>query len=160
MPSASCVSIVHLRFQAAATWRLLLRTRVQARAKQVFHPFVTRLHIHKLSLDKKWYTSILWKIKSPLPYILKCVPAHSLKNTLTSYTNSDISTKIIVLLPVDWDKNGLLIIKRLHMMNKIIGYSYVKTKINSIELYGIHQSYTYMFIYMINLRCWTRDTEC
>ena len=30
------------------------------------------------------------------------------KNVLTNYTKSDILTKRFVLLPVDWDKNGLL----------------------------------------------------
>ena len=30
------------------------------------------------------------------------------KNVLTNYIKSDILTKRLVLLPVDWDKNGLL----------------------------------------------------
>ena len=30
------------------------------------------------------------------------------KNTLTNYTKSDALTNRLVLLPVDWDKNGLL----------------------------------------------------
>ena len=47
-----------------------------------------------------------------------------LKNTLTSKTKTDILTKILVLLPVDWDENALLFTKRLHIMNKIIGHSY------------------------------------
>ena len=45
------------------------------------------------------------------------------KNILTNYTKSDILTKILVFLPIDWDKKVLLISKRLHIMNKIIGYS-------------------------------------
>ena len=45
------------------------------------------------------------------------------KNVITKYTNSDIVTKRLVLLPVDWDKNGLLFTKRLHIMNKITAYS-------------------------------------
>ena len=56
------------------------------------------------------------------------------KNTLANYTESIIYIYIytyiyifiykkIVFLPVDWDKNGLLLTKRLHMMSKIIGYS-------------------------------------
>ena len=32
------------------------------------------------------------------------------KNTLTNYTKSDILTKRLVLLLVNWDKNGLLCI--------------------------------------------------
>ena len=36
-----------------------------------------------------------------------------LKNTLTSYTKSDILTERFVLLRVDWDINGLLFTKRL-----------------------------------------------
>ena len=46
------------------------------------------------------------------------------KNTLTNYSKSDILKKRLVLLPVDWDENGILFTKRLHTMNKIIGYSY------------------------------------
>ena len=38
------------------------------------------------------------------------------KNTLINYAKSDV---IIVLLPVNWDKNGLLFNKRLHLMNMI-----------------------------------------
>ena len=45
------------------------------------------------------------------------------KNTLTDYTKSDILTKVSVLLPVEWVKDGLLFKKRLHMMNKFTGYS-------------------------------------
>ena len=46
---------------------------------------------------------------------------NQLYNTLTNYTNSDILTKILVLLPIDLDKQSLLFTKRLHMMNEIIG---------------------------------------
>ena len=46
------------------------------------------------------------------------------KNTLKNYVESDIITQRLVLLSVDWDENGLLITERLHLMNKIIGYSY------------------------------------
>ena len=46
------------------------------------------------------------------------------QNTLTNYSKSDILKKRLVLLPVDWDENGILFTKRLHTMNKIIGYSY------------------------------------
>ena len=45
------------------------------------------------------------------------------KNILTIYNKSDILTKSLVLLPVDWHKNGLLITKRIHIVKKIIGYS-------------------------------------
>ena len=38
------------------------------------------------------------------------------KNTLTNNTKSDIIIKSLVLLPVDWDKNGLLFTKRFHMI--------------------------------------------
>ena len=54
------------------------------------------------------------------------------KITFTNYTKSDISTKGSALLPVDWDKNGLLFTKRLHIMNKIICHSYVRTLMNSL----------------------------
>ena len=45
------------------------------------------------------------------------------KNTLVANTKSDILTKRLGLLPVDWDKNNLLFTKRLHRMNEIIDYS-------------------------------------
>ena len=54
------------------------------------------------------------------------------ETTLTNFIKSDILTKILMLLPVDWDKNGLLFTKWLHIINKIIGYSFVKTIRNSI----------------------------
>ena len=38
-----------------------------------------------------------------------------------------------MLLPVDWDKNGLLTLKRLHMLNKLIVYSQARTNVNSIQ---------------------------
>ena len=38
------------------------------------------------------------------------------KNTSANYTELDIKTKRLMLLPVDWEN----ILKRLHMMNKII----------------------------------------
>ena len=41
------------------------------------------------------------------------------KNILTNYTKCDILIKRLMLLPVDWDKNGLLLTKWLHMN---IGY--------------------------------------
>ena len=44
-----------------------------------------------------------------------------LENTWATNTNSDILTNRLVLLPVDWDKNGSLFTKRLKLMNKIIG---------------------------------------
>ena len=49
------------------------------------------------------------------------------KNTLTNYTKADIITKIL-----DWDKNGLLFIKRLHVMKEFIGHSSAMTILNSI----------------------------
>ena len=54
------------------------------------------------------------------------------KNKLTNYTKSDILTKRLVSLPVDWDENVLLFTKRLRMVYKIIGYSYARTVMNSI----------------------------
>ena len=42
------------------------------------------------------------------------------KDTLTNYTKSYSLTKKLVLLPVEWVKNGLLFTKRLHVLNKIL----------------------------------------
>ena len=41
------------------------------------------------------------------------------ENTLTNFTKTDTLTKRLVLLPVDWDKIGLISTKRLHIMNKV-----------------------------------------
>ena len=45
------------------------------------------------------------------------------KNTLTYFIKSDLTSKRLVFLPVDWDKNGLLFTKRFRMTNKNVGYS-------------------------------------
>ena len=46
-----------------------------------------------------------------------------LNNTLTTYIKSNLLTKRLVLLPVDWDKNCLLFTKQLYMRNNNIGYT-------------------------------------
>ena len=43
------------------------------------------------------------------------------KKTLTNYTKFFLIRKRLVLLPVDWDKNGLLFTKRIHIKEN--GYS-------------------------------------
>ena len=44
------------------------------------------------------------------------------KNTLTNYIKSDVVTKRLALLPVEYDTNGLLFTKaRLHMMILVNG---------------------------------------
>ena len=48
--------------------------------------------------------------------------------------------KKIVLLPVDWDKKGLLFTMKLHMLNQIIGYLWARTVTNSIYLRGAYQT--------------------
>ena len=45
------------------------------------------------------------------------------EHTSTYNTKSDKSTKRLVLLPTDWDENGSLITKQLHIMMKIICHS-------------------------------------
>ena len=45
------------------------------------------------------------------------------KTCLPTVPNPICKQNKLVLLPVDWDENGLLFTKRLHMMNKIIGHS-------------------------------------
>ena len=45
------------------------------------------------------------------------------KNLLTNYMKSNILTKILVLLLVDSDDNGVLFAKQLRMVNEIIDYS-------------------------------------
>ena len=44
-------------------------------------------------------------------------------NTLVNYNKSDMLTKTLVLLSVDWDKNGLLYTKHLHTFNNFISCS-------------------------------------
>ena len=51
-----------------------------------------------------------------------------------------------MLLPVDWDGNDLLFIKRLHMMNRAIGCSYANTNMNRILLCGTYKSHVYIII--------------
>ena len=63
------------------------------------------------------------KVKSYISLHSDMCTKTQFKNTLTNYTNSETLTKILVLLLVDWDKNGLQFTKRLHMMNMFIGYS-------------------------------------
>ena len=65
--------------------------------------------------------TISWKLKLTSPKILRCGSTRNFKNKLTNYTKSEILTKRLMLLPVDWDRNGLLFTMRLNMMNKIIG---------------------------------------
>ena len=45
------------------------------------------------------------------------------KSTLSNGAKSDLLTKRLVWVPVNWDENGILFTKRLHMTNKIICYS-------------------------------------
>ena len=44
------------------------------------------------------------------------------ENSLSNYTETDILPKRLLLLPVVSDNNYSLFSKRLHTMNKIIGY--------------------------------------
>ena len=69
------------------------------------------------------------------------------KNNSTYYTKSDLITKISVLFSVVSDENGILLKKRLHMMNEIIGYSYSSALMTSIKLCGTLQAYTYIYIF-------------
>lgn len=59
------------------------------------------------------------------------------KKILTNNTKSDILTKKLVLLHVDWDKNGLLFTKRLHIINKTIGYS-LQEPISTVFYFVVH----------------------
>ena len=55
---------------------------------------------------------------------------------MTSYTKFYVLTQTLLLLPVEWDENDLLFTKRLQMMTNVITYSYAKTIMSSIEIYG------------------------
>ena len=48
------------------------------------------------------------KLKPKWPEDLRCKTKSSFKNTLTDYSYSDILTKSLLLLPVDYDENGLM----------------------------------------------------
>ena len=54
--------------------------------------------------------TITWKSETTLPYILRCTST-TVQNTVTNLTKSDLFTKRLVFLPIDWDKNGLLFTK-------------------------------------------------
>ena len=70
------------------------------------------------------------------------------KNTLNNYNKPDILTKRLVFLHVDWDKSALLLTKRLHIVNEIIGYSYTRTQMNCVLLCGAHETYIYIYLYI------------
>lgn len=57
-----------------------------------------------------------------------------IKNTLINFTKSNVLIQSLVLLPVDWDKNYLLITKWLLVMIKIFDYSHIRTITNSFEI--------------------------
>ena len=54
------------------------------------------------------------------------------KNTLTNHTKSDILTKRLVFLPVDWDENDLLLTKWLNKTKKRLSVVHSK---NHFEQY-------------------------
>ena len=60
------------------------------------------------------------------------------RKILTNYTTSDISTQILVLLPVDVCENYSVFTKRLEIMINVIVYSYPMTFMNSFEIFGKH----------------------
>ena len=57
-----------------------------------------------------------------------------IKITLINFTKSNVLIQSLVLLPVDWDKNYLLITKWLLVMIKIFDYSHIRTITNSFEI--------------------------
>ena len=74
-----------------------------------------------------------------------------LKNLLTHYTKSDILTKRLVLLHVDWDKSGLLFTKRLHIMNKFHFHTFTFTGLLFIHSMKHYQQY---------LTLWCTSSKC
>ena len=77
------------------------------------HMCVIRFHIQKLTFDKmSLMKTISWELNQ---YCHKFWGRHQhtlLTNTLTNCTKPDTLTKILVLLPVDWEKIDLLIRKQ------------------------------------------------
>lgn len=57
-----------------------------------------------------------------------------IKNTLINFNTSNVQIQSLVLLPVDWDKNYLLITKWLLVMIKVFDYSHIRTITNSFEI--------------------------
>ena len=57
-----------------------------------------------------------------------------IKITLINFTKSNVLIQSLVLLPVDWDKNYLLITKWLLVRIKIFDYSHIRTITNSFEI--------------------------
>ena len=51
-----------------------------------------------------------------------------------------------MLLPVDYDKNGLLFRKQFHMMKSFTGYSLAKT-LNTVFCFVLHIKHMYIYIY-------------
>ena len=58
---------------------------------------------------------------------------NAFEKSLTSFTKTYTLTQSLVMLPVNWDKYNLLFTKQSQMTNKVIGYSYTRTNLNSIE---------------------------
>ena len=57
-----------------------------------------------------------------------------IKNTLINFNTSNVQIQSLVLLPVDLDKNYLLITKWLLVMIKVFDYSHIRTITNSFEI--------------------------
>ena len=57
-----------------------------------------------------------------------------IKNTLINFNTSNVQIQSLVLFPVDWDKNYLLITKWLLVMIKVFDYSHIRTITNSFEI--------------------------
>ena len=76
------------------------------------------------------------------------------------------------MLPVDWEENGLLLTKQLHMMkeDKVIGYSYRSAIMNIICKKKVEQNYLngsevatvflrakHALVAVLRMLCWTTD---
>ena len=121
-----------------------------------YEPVATCFYLrYSVSLRKNnlWHTIIykddfmLTEINTSLNSVTKINAPF--KNTSTNNTKSDVLTKTLVFLPVDWDKNTLLFTKLLNLMNKFIGFSQTRIFMNSFQfLVRINRIYIYIYIYV------------
>ena len=77
---------------------------------------------------------------------MRCPSNYSLQTYLEHLQQVRYVTKNISVLPVVCDKNNLVFKKRIQIMNKVIGYSYAKTIMNSTDVFSTLQTFWFKII--------------
>ena len=124
--SPRLVSIFRLLFKLAATC-LHLRYSVSQ----------TKFNLWQVITHKDYFMKVKITIASNSEMRINT----QFKNHFNQLYQNRYINRRLMLLPVDRNNDGLLFIEWLHMMNKIIGYSYARTVMNSVQLCATHQAY-------------------